>query len=447
MKQNGDERGDWIDFLRVNGFQSAASELESGNSNLLADLEQVEQSVLLHQAELVKSAGTKSEEVEGLVDLSPPVLVFRRSDVECKDAARLGEECFANGRVGFLLLAGGQGTRLGFGRSKGLYPLDLDPDDESVSRMISEEPWRVNGPFAYFKAQLDRIHQRTGRRPPLSVMVSRDTQADVLGFFGGENGSQPEWLRVFAQHELPVLDGDGGLLIGPGGRLQFAPDGHGGAVLALARSGTIEWMQQQGCEWLFTFQVDNVGVHLFDPVFVGLVASGDSVAGLKVVEKREPGERVGVLAQRGGKPCIVEYSELPDSLASLRDANGKLMYRAGSIAFHVFKLDALGELANSALSDPSLMPLHMANKRVPSKADPDPKQPNAWKFERFIFDALPLLGGRVVGLEVEREDEFLPLKDAAGANGPEAVRAAMRRVMPEVDGVPTPEQWAMRSIG
>jgi UDP-N-acetylglucosamine/UDP-N-acetylgalactosamine diphosphorylase len=205
------------------------------------------------------------------------------------------------------------------------------------------------------------------------------------------------------------------------GRLCLSPNGHGGCLTALADSGLLAKLKGRGIRNLFYFQVDNSLVRVADPAFVGRHIETRSEVSSKIIAKTDPAEKVGVLGLVDGRCSILEYSDLPPEMANERCADGELVFRAGSPAIHLFALDFLERIT----SGPARLDFHLAKKKV-NCLDSDgcpvvPTAENALKFELFIFDALPL-ADRWLVMEVRREDEFAPLKNANGVDSPETVR-------------------------
>jgi UDP-N-acetylglucosamine/UDP-N-acetylgalactosamine diphosphorylase len=200
----------------------------------------------------------------------------------------------------------------------------------------------------------------------------------------------------------------------------LSPDGHGGTLRALARGGCLDDMRARGIETVFYLQVDNPMIAIADPGFVGAHRLAGADVSSKVVRKRDPGEKVGIVAERAGRQLVIEYSDLPDRLAEQRRPDGELAFSAGSIALHVFALEFIARLAGAAD-----LPYHRARKVVPYVDEHgrrvEPASANAIKFEQFIFDTLPL-AGRALALETGRAAEFEPLKNASGDSSPETVR-------------------------
>lgn len=356
---------------------------------------------------------------ETLPELGPPdaIALPRGPQDDERDArARVaGEEHLRAGRVAVVLLAGGQGTRLGFDGPKGDFPVGPVTD-----RTL----------FHVHAAKVAAIRQRYGCALPFCVMTSPATDAPTREIFARAEyfGLPPGSVRFFVQGTLPAVDKNtGAILLDAPDRLSLSPDGHGGLLRAVRREGVLAELQAAGISTLVTFQVDNPLLRLADPVYVGHhVMAGSQMSSL-VVRKTEPAERLGVLAEHNGATQLVEYSDLPDDLAALRDPSGDLVFWAGNIAVHCLELDFVDRLTSGGEE----LPYHQALKKVPF-VDPSgdrvaPDQPNAVKFETFIFDALPM-ASRTMTLEAAREEQFSPIKNAEGDDSPATCRRDLIRL-------------------
>ena len=358
-------------------------------------------------------------------DLRP--LPVEDGDALPASARAVGEDALRRGEVAALVVAGGQGTRLGFDKPKGLFP--VGPAGESLFQLHAE--------------QVRRLSERYGKPLPLLVMTSPATDADTRAFFAdhADFGLAPGQVRFFEQGTMPAVDADTGrVLLEAPGRLALSPNGHGGTLTALADSGRLDQLESEGVRHVFYFQVDNPLVRIADPGFVGRHVEVESEASSKVVFKERPDEKVGVFALVGGRCGLVEYSDLPPALAGERDADGTLWFRAGNPAIHLFAVPFLRRVTTGA----DRLKFHLARKRVPH-FDPatgravSPAAENARKFELFVFDALPM-ADRWLAVSCRREDEFAPLKNAVGADSPDAVKAAILRLHAgwlEAAGAPT----------
>lgn len=338
--------------------------------------------------------------------VEPAAYVSRRDIAADRDARGIGEQLIASGRTAFLTVAGGQGSRLGFDGPKGLYPVT---------------PIRRLPLFALFAEKLLAARRRYGVEIPWLVMTSRGNHDDTRRAFERADwfGLGAGTVRFFTQGMLPALAEDGRLLLAVDGGLFWSPDGHGGVIAALRSSGLLDELAAAGIEELFHFQVDNPNVTVPDPVFLGFHRRAGSDLSSKVVEKSHPGEKLGTIATIDGRPGVIEYSDLSDELRDARDAAGRLVFSRGSIAIHVLRT---GFLARAEFA----LPLHLARKRVrvliPTPHGADTEDREAVKFEMFIFDAIPL-AERALFFEVDRVEEFAPLKNR---EGPDSVETCTR---------------------
>ena len=331
---------------------------------------------------------------------TPPCQLLGGDDAD--RAAAAGRKGLTEGLFGAVLVAGGQGSRLGCNGPKGVVPVG---------------PLSGATLFDLLLGRLRGIARRYVRPVPLAIMTSSATDAETRAWLADHHhgGLDPDHVLVFQQRDLPAVDAAAGnLLLDAPDRIAMAPDGHGGMLPALVSAGGLEWFADRGCRHVTTFQVDNPLTMPLHPEFLGHHLLHDAEFSTQVVPKREPGERVGVVASDGKRTFVIEYSDLPAALAAERGPGGRLRFHAGSIAVHAFALDFLRRA--SATPDP--LPLHVAHKAVPFLDDSGdrvtPPTPNAVKFERFIFDLMPL-AGRVCLVEIDPTEGFAPLKNPPGA--------------------------------
>ena len=321
-------------------------------------------------------------------------------------AAHRGAQALREGRVAFAMLAGGQASRLRYDGPKGAYPIG-PVSERSLFRILTEQVLRARRDF--------------GVLPLLAVTTSSTTDAATRHFYESHDcfGMDRDSLVFSSQASLPALDDEGRLILGSPDRIFTSPDGHGGAVVALDRDGVLAAWEERGIEVVCTFQVDNPVLRVVDPDFLGRLLDGAAPIATKIVLKTDPAEKVGVIVRQGGRPAIVEYSELSKEQQRQRDDDGQLTYRLGSIAVHAFDLKFLRGVLGSE------MPLHTARKdiRCVDENGQAIRRPGT-KFERFLFDLLPQADDITV-VEVDRGLEFAPLKNAVGADSPESVRQAL----------------------
>ncbi len=325
-------------------------------------------------------------------------------------AAERGEALLREGRVAVLVVAGGQATRLGYDAPKGLFPLG-PVTDRSLFELQAQK--------------LRRLRARCGRPIPWYLMTSPATDATTRDFFarGRSFGLPAEDVVFFSQGTVPSFDFGGRLILAAPDRIFENPDGHGGSLTALRESGALDDMERRGIDTLFYYQVDNPLVRMADPVLLGFHAGAAAEVSCKVVRKRNPEEKVGVLARANGRPAVVEYTEIDDEHRYATDPkSGQLLFWAGNTAIHVFALPFVRRVAAEA---DRLLPYHASAKTIPgidAAGRPlDPSEPNGYKFERFVFDALPA-AARVSVVEADRRLEYSPVKNAEGIDSPATAR-------------------------
>ena len=351
-------------------------------------------------------AGGESATTQGEVKPAP-VISLKPEQVAAPRL--LGEKALQAGEVGVILVAGGQGTRLGYDGPKGTYRLA----PLTNASLFEIHARKILALEQYYKAQI-----------PFYIMTSEGNDADTRAFFESNRyfGLSPERVKFFIQGTLPAFLPDGRIILEAPDKLFAAPDGHGGILAALERRGMLADMQARKLTTLYYFQVDNPLVDIADPVFVGLHIQRKADMSLKVCAKRDPGEGLGVTIIRDGRCSVVEYIELTEEQKNARQPDGELVLKFGSVAIHIFSLDFLLRETSAGL------PLHQAHKKVvfcdEKGVTIKPEKPNAYKFEKFIFDALPDAKESLI-LEFLRQDEFAPVKNAAGNDSPETSKAAM----------------------
>jgi UDP-N-acetylglucosamine/UDP-N-acetylgalactosamine diphosphorylase len=340
-----------------------------------------------------------------------PIPVIRLGQDEAA-ARRRGTEALRRGEVAVVLVAGGQGSRLGFEHPKGLYPVG---------------PVSGKSLFQVHAEKVLALRRRYGQPVPFCIMTSDATHEETTAYFAehGWFGLPESDVAFFRQGTMPALDlGTGRLLMEQPGRLFTSPNGHGGTLTALADSGLLDRLRAAGVRQIFYFQVDNPLVQVADPVFLGHHLAADAEVSTKIVPKETPTDRVGNLVQIDGQCWIIEYSDLPLELASQTDQHGRLRLWAGNTAIHLFSIDFLSRVTQGGAPG---LPFHVARKKVPNLDATgslvQPEKENALKFEMFIFDVLPL-AERWTVVETTYQHEFAPLKNATGRDSPETVARA-----------------------
>lgn len=379
----------------------------------IKDLNEKEQQELIEQLENLDFSvlnDNVANEKRGFIE---PLFATTLQDIEQNRERykKTGIDAIKAGKVGAVLLAGGQGSRLGFERPKGMFNIG-----ENRELFIFE---------CLINNLLDIVRE-TGVWIPLFVMTSIQNNKDTRDFFEEHNyfGYDSGNVMFFVQEQLPTVDKNGKLMLLEKGVVSTAPNGNGGWYASMIKSGLLNVLKVKNIEWLNVFAVDNVLQKMADPCFIGAVIESGKDSGSKVVAKAAPEEKVGVMCLEDGKPSIVEYYEMTDEMRYSREADGTLSYNYGVILNYLFKTEKLNELINANL------PLHKAFKKVPyydEEIDKTvcPEEANAYKFETLVLDMVKLQDS-CLAYEVERNKEFAPVKNKTGVDSVDTARALLK---------------------
>ena len=342
-----------------------------------------------------------------------PLGAMELPEIQAKkeELKEIGLEAIKNCKVGAILLAGGQGTRLGFDKAKGMYNIGVSKDLYIFEQLIRN---------------LQKVTDEAGAFVPLYIMTSDKNDAQTRDFFAEHDyfGYNKEYIKFFVQEMVPAVDFEGNVLVESEDSLAMSPNGNGGWFTSLLKAGLGEDMKEKGVEWLNVFGVDNVLQQIADPVFVGATIQSGCVSGAKVVRKCDPYERVGALCLEDGKPSIIEYYELTPEMAEATNEAGSLLYGFGVILNYLFSVEKLLEISAKQ------MPLHIVEKKVPyideNGVSVKPEAPNAYKFETLILDMIYMMDN-CLSFEVEREKEFAPIKNATGVDSVDSARELLQK--------------------
>jgi len=326
-------------------------------------------------------------------------------------ARKLGRELISQRKVAAFVVAGGQGTRLGFDGPKGDFPIS---------------PVKNKTMFRLFAEYIAAAGQKYNTSLPWYIMTSPLNFGRTSQIFRSNDyyGLGKDNVFIFQQGTLPNFSLDGKILLADKDRISCSPDGHGGSLKALHKSGALEDMSNRGVEFISYFQVDNPLADIFDPLFIGLHVLDNAEMSSKAVIKVAPDEKVGVFCAADGRIIVVEYSDLPQDLAERKNPDGSLLFNLGSIAIHIFNRSFVENINAGEFS----LPLHRAVKKIPHIDEQghfiEPEKPNGIKLESFVFDALPLASKSII-LQTLRSQQFAPVKNAAGNDSPDSARVMM----------------------
>jgi len=326
------------------------------------------------------------------------------SDEENNEILKIGEDIIANNQYAVVTMAGGQGTRLGHKGPKGTFILNVKPEPKSLFQIIAENLIKANNKYGIILNWY--------------IMTSTENNDETVKYFEDNNyfGYNSEKVKFFKQGNLPLLSEDGKLVINSEYRIKYAASGNGTIYQAMLNDGVIDDMKRKGIKWVFIGSVDNALLNMVDPMLLGLTKKRGTEIASKTIVKNSPYEKVGVFCKKNGKPGVIEYSEIPETLIEEVDENGELMYGESHIMCNLYTLDAIEKIANVEL------PYHSAHKKVDFMQEDGnmfyAKEPNGYKYEAFIFDGFELFDD-ITLYRGKREEDFAPVKNAEGVDSPE----------------------------
>lgn len=398
-----------MDIIEKN--QKVMAELAKQSPKLAKQLENLDWTELKKAlAECLSSSGESSIPLEyGPAHYLPILPESPDQKARYEQAFKHGEQLIRDGKTATFTVAGGQGTRLGYNGPKGTLPVSP----------IKKKPL-----FQLFAEQIRGMSEKYEVTIPWYIMCSPLNLEATHAHFEENNYYclGKENIKFFAQGVMPATDFDGNLLRTTTDSLAFSPNGHGGSLKALIDSGAIADMAAKEIEHISYFQVDNPLVSVINPLFMGLHDLQKSDMSSRSLTKTGPFEKLGNFVSVGERVTIIEYSDLPEEKALEKETCGRIKYRAGSPAIHILRRDFIEQFASGKIN----LPYHRAEKKVPFITDNgdliNPEQPNAIKFETFVFDALPFAKNPLI-LEAERLEEFSPVKNRTGTDSLESSQA------------------------
>lgn len=380
-------------------------ELEDSQKKLLLDqIEKLDFSLIDIDKETEHNNGGKIEPLEAM----------KLSDIEKSKSQfeKIGLDAVRKCKIGAVLLAGGQGTRLGFDKPKGMFNIGVNIELSIFERLIQN---------------LMEVVDKSGSYVPLFIMTSEKNNEDTIKFFEENDyfGYDKSFITFFMQDMAPSVDYNGKIYMEDKYRISLSPNGNGGWFSSLMNNEeAVKKMDRFGIEWLNVFSVDNVLQKVADPVFAGAVIDSGCVSGAKVVKKASPDEKVGVMCKKDGHPYIIEYYEFTDELKEAKDASGEPAYNYGVILNYIFRVKELKDIMDADF------PVHVVEKKIPYMNENgeyvQPDEPNGYKFEGLILDMIMLLENCLV-FEVEREKEFAPVKNKEGVDSIDTARELLKK--------------------
>jgi UDP-N-acetylglucosamine/UDP-N-acetylgalactosamine diphosphorylase len=333
-------------------------------------------------------------------------LTITEIDKDREKFTAAGIDAIKAGKAAAVLLAGGQGTRLGFDKPKGMYNIGKTHDLFIFECLINN---------------LLDVVRKADAWIPLYIMTSEKNNDDTVNFLKEKNyfGYNEDFIRFFIQDMAPSADFNGKIFMESKSAISMSPNGNGGWFSSMARAGLLDEIKNKGIEWINVFAVDNVLQRIADPAFLGAVILSGCESGGKVVSKAEPDEKVGVLCLEDNKPSIVEYYEMTEEMRTRKEPDGRLSYNYGVILNYIFSVDKLEKIVDTK------MPVHVVKKKIPFMDENGqlvtPHEPNGYKFETLVLDMVHMQDS-CLSYEVIRNKEFAPIKNLEGVDSVETAR-------------------------
>lgn len=404
-------------MINYNEAEKILSEYNQGHIlRYYHELSDNEKNSLLRQIELtdfsvLNDLINKNEETGKRGFIEPlGAVTIREIEKNSENYLNTGVEAIKAGKVAAVMLAGGQGTRLGFNSPKGMFNIGKNKE------------------LYIFQCQINNlldVVQLTGKFIPLYIMTSEKNNSETIAFFEKNKyfGYDRNYVKFFIQDMAPSVDFNRKILMESKSCMAVSPNGNGGWFSSIVRAGFLNEIRNNGIEWINVFAVDNVLQRIADPMFIGAVISSGMQSGSKVVSKASPDERVGVLCLEDGRPSIVEYYEMTDEMRTRVNENGELSYKYGVILNYLFNVNKAVEILNNK------MPIHIVEKKIPYMNEEGilvtPEKPNGYKFETLVLDMVHMQDS-CLSYEVIRNKEFAPVKNATGTDSVDSARLLLK---------------------
>ena len=384
--------------------------------NLLENLDEVKKQELIEQIEkidfhqIMELYDNTKKEIEIKESKIEPISYLDKAKLSKEQKEKfdeLGENILRNGEYAVVTMAGGQGTRLGHTGPKGTFKLDVYGKGKYL--------------FEILKENLEEANKKYDTTIPWYIMTSKENNSATVEFLEKNNyfGYPKEAVTIFTQSELPLVDFEGKLLINKDMKIKEASDGNGGTYSSLRASGALSDMKDKGIKWVFIGGVDNALLKMADVTLLGMAIDKNVQIASKSVVKANPHEKVGVFCKMNNHPKVIEYAELPESMAEEVDDDGELKYGESHIMCNLYTIEAIEKASKEPLI------YHSAVKKN-SYVDENgkeiiPEEPNSYKFESFIFDAFEFFDDIAI-LRGKREDDFAPVKNKDGVDSPKTAK-------------------------
>lgn len=397
----------------MNKVEQAKKLLENYNQqHIIVDNEKLANQILdidFEQLQELYDETKNKEDVLTIENIEPVKAINPKklNKLDIEEYIKLGENTVKSGKFAIAIMAGGQGTRLRHNGPKGTFEIELNSKVKSLFEVIVDK--------------LKDAQEKYNITLSCYIMTSPENNEETVKFFEKKEyfGYPKENIKFFKQGELPLLNKEGKLIMDKNGLIKVASDGNGGIFYSMAKNGIIDDIKSKGIEWVFIGSVDNLLVKYVDTLLLGIAIKNQVKIATRTVIKDNPYEKVGVLCKKNGKVKVIEYTELPEKMRFITDENGEMVYGESHIMCNLYNIEAIEKASTKELK------YHVAEKKSNYINEQGEliiaKEPNCYKFEKFVFDSFCLFDDIAI-LRGKREEDFAPIKNAEGQDSPETAK-------------------------
>lgn len=294
--------------------------------------------------------------------------------------SKLGRKFLSSGKMGCILLAGGEGSRLGFSKPKGMFPL-VSLNNKSL--------------FQVFVEKIRATQNKYQKKFYLAVMVNPFTAKQIYSFFEDHHffGLNKTQVDFFCQEMLPYFDAKGKWHWSFDGKIAVGTEGNGRVFHHFYKSPIYKKWMRLGIKQTSVIPIDNPLAKPFDLSCLGMHLRNDANVTIASIPTKKD-KKMGGLVLENGKIKVLEYFYLKDKNIPVYFSN---------IGIYLVKMEIIAEIQSRFL------PFHKVQKKIPKPQDRNKNKMVAFKHESFIFDAFYFLD-KVCCFE-SKSKYFVPLKE------------------------------------
>jgi len=302
--------------------------------------------------------------------------------VGIKNHKQIGIDSVKNQEVCCMVFAGGDGSRFGIDKAKGLFC--LDGNNSLISSLCQ---WILAYEIAF------------NIKVPLLLLVSSKNKKEIIDHFEENKFFKLDQDNVFfiEQADHPLLNGKHEWFLDHENKIARAPNGNGDFLDALQRSNTLGVLKERGIKYLQVFFIDNPLIDPLDPSLLGFLIRQKLDVALHVFERDNLYEKVGVICEYNDSNVVIDYMQIDQDFFT-KFENSRPVFSYANSGHFCISVNALVTLANKKIN----LPYHWVWKKVNGRT-------YAWKAEKFAFDIFPYLNCK--SLCYEKSKTFAPLKN------------------------------------